>query len=68
MLMTRLVMFFTVLLHGFMPRLGVYAMNVSKGFFPCSRKYSQLYQALSLFKIAILVFIVVTSKSPRFSR
>lgn len=38
------VIFFTVFLHGFTPRLGVYAMNV-----------------LSLFKIAILLFIVVTS-------
>ena len=66
-LTTRLVMFFTVFLHGFTPRLGVYAMNVCRLLVPCSRKCSDLYQVLSLFKIAILVFIVVTSKSPHFS-
>jgi len=61
MLIIRLVIFFTVFLHGFTPRLGVYAMNASRVLVPCFRKCSQLYQVLSLFKIAILVFIVVTS-------
>lgn len=66
-LMIRAVIFFTVFLHGLTPRLGVYAMNASGVFIPSSTKRLQLCQALTLFKVVVLVVIVVTSKPPRFS-
>ncbi|KAI0287365.1 amino acid transporter [Russula brevipes] len=43
------VIFFTVFLHGFAPRLGVYVMNVSRTFIPhtiCSRAICLIYPSL----------------------
>jgi len=50
---------FTIVLHGFTPRLGVYVMNVSRHI-AYSRNASRLCQVLTLFKVVILGFIVVT--------
>ena len=54
---------FVILLHGLTPRLGVYVMNVC-----CHTNHMPVpvmltaYQALSVFKIVILLFIVISGK------
>ena len=61
-----LVIVFTVSLHGFAPRLGVHLMNVSENFLSYLTKEIHCIQVLTLFKIAILMFIVVTGKAITF--
>ena len=56
-----LVIVFATLLHGLTPRLGILVMNVSNtpSMFNCLVEHFA-YQGLSVFKIVILLFVVVT--------
>jgi hypothetical protein len=62
----QLVIAFTTFLHGLTPRLGVYVMNVSRILLPHMMQYPHLCQALTLFKIIILTFIVLTGTARLF--
>lgn len=57
-----LVIAFTTLLHGFMPRTGVYIMNVryNHSFCFCIALNNTIFQLLSTLKILILIFVVIT--------
>lgn len=55
-------MTFVTILHGFTPKLGLLVMNVNQ-FHPFTSPRSSLtsvVQGLSVFKIAILLFVVVS--------
>jgi hypothetical protein len=67
-LMTLPPISFVVFLHGFTPRLGIYAMDARNVFIPSLMKCSRLYQVLTLFKVATLVFVVVIGKPTTFLR
>ncbi|KAF9449421.1 amino acid transporter [Macrolepiota fuliginosa MF-IS2] len=55
------VIFFVTFLHGFAPRVGVHLMNVSPRVHDTVESpTTDLDQCLSLFKIAILIFIVIS--------
>lgn len=61
------VIVFATLLHGLTPRLGIIVMNVSEAF-NCHncRTNTSAYQGLSVFKIVILLFVVITGTSSCF--
>ena len=52
--------FFVTLLHGLTPRLGVYVMNVSNLLSSFEHASEDTVQGLSVIKIIILVFVVIT--------
>ncbi len=66
-LLPLIVIVFATLLHGLTPRLGIIVMNVSEAFSRHNgRTNISAYQGLSVFKIIILLFVVITGASSCF--
>ena len=61
-------MCFVTLLHGFTPRLGVYVMNVSTTICFLFEEMFIPVKVLTVFKLVLLLFIVMTGKAPYFLR